>query len=204
MPDRGPVKDRLGPLPKRKLRPAERAGEEAAKKRNAANPGKKEQVEAAWRKKREEEKERERMKAQEDLFWSRARPEDIVMETESTERKEEEGTKKGKERDVERERESDDGLEDDVTFAKKVAQRKDKFPQYRKKVFFGDPENSPQAELIRYMMRESVAKRERHIKDDSICPGLFREEIEKENRRIEILREGRDPDSPVEEEDECD
>ena len=115
-----------------------------------------------------------------------------------------EGKEKGREKEGEERRESDDGVEEEATFAKRVAQRKDKFPEYRKKLFFGDPQNSPQAELIQYMMRESVAKRERHIKDDSICPGLFKEEIERENRRIEILREGRDPDSPVEEEDECD
>ena len=125
----------------------------------------------------------------------------MVMEVESVEKDEEGGKEKEKEKDTEKQKESDDGLEDEATFAKRVAQRKDKYPEYRKKLFFGDPQNSPQAELIQYMMRESVAKRERHIKDDSICPGLFKEEIERENRRIEILREGRDPDSPLEDDD---
>ena len=44
---------------------------------------------------------------------------------------------------------------------------------------------------------EIVSQRERHIKDDSYHPGLFADDIRQINLRIDILREGRDPDSPV-------
>ena len=60
LPARGSVKDRLGPLPNRKLRPAEVEGAEAAKKHNADNPGKREKVAAAWEAKRREQEEEER------------------------------------------------------------------------------------------------------------------------------------------------
>ena len=60
LPARGSVKERLGPLPNRKFRPAEVAGQEAAKKMNAENPGKREKIAAAWEKKRQEQEEEER------------------------------------------------------------------------------------------------------------------------------------------------
>ena len=64
LPARGSVKDRLGPLPTRKLRPGEAAGKEAAERRNAENPGKREEVAAAWEKKRKEQEEMERQNRQ--------------------------------------------------------------------------------------------------------------------------------------------
>ena len=79
---------------------------------------------------------------------------------------------------------------------KKKGGSKDKFPGYKKKYVFGGPMN-PDGEIIHRKVQESVAQRERFIKDDSYHPGLFTDTIRDINLRIDILREGRDPDSPV-------
>ena len=73
---------------------------------------------------------------------------------------------------------------------------KDKFPGFKKKYVFGGP-TTPDGEMIQRKLQESVSQRERHIKDDSYHPGLFADDIKQINLRIDILREGRDPDSPV-------
>ena len=75
-------------------------------------------------------------------------------------------------------------------------EKKDKFPGFRKKYVFGGP-STPDGESIHKKLRESVSQRERLIKDDSYHPGLFSDNIKEINLRIDILREGRDPDSPV-------
>ena len=73
---------------------------------------------------------------------------------------------------------------------------KDKFPGFKKKAVFGGPV-TPDSESIHRNLQESVSQRERYIKDDSYHPGLFADDIREINLRIDILREGRDPDSPV-------
>ena len=73
---------------------------------------------------------------------------------------------------------------------------KDKFPGYKKKYVFGGP-TTPDGDAIHRKLQESVSQRERFIKDDSYHPGLFTDNIRDINLRIDILREGRDPDSPV-------
>ena len=72
----------------------------------------------------------------------------------------------------------------------------DNFPGFRKKAVFGGPVNADSKALHR-KLQESVSQRERYIKDNSYHPGLFADNIKEINLRIDILRQGRDPDSPI-------
>ena len=82
------------------------------------------------------------------------------------------------------------------TSAKVKGEKKDKFPGFKKKYVFGGP-STPDGEALHRKLQESVSQRERFIKDDSFHPGLFADNIREINLRIDILREGQDPDSPV-------
>ena len=82
------------------------------------------------------------------------------------------------------------------TSAKVKGEKKDKFPGFKKKYVFGGP-STPDGEALHRKLQESVSQRERFIKDDSFHPGLFADNIREINLRIDIMREGRDPDSPV-------
>ena len=219
------MKERLGPFPEnpeeRELRPAELEGKRAAQARNAQHPGQKERVEAAWRKKREEErkrKEQERKdKEQMETFWSRidedeharrmeelqstrARldfdsEEEREAEEEQNQRKKEWKEKQRREKQKKKEEEEED---DDITKAKRAM--KDKYVMFRRKQVFGQAIN----EEMQTKMYEAVRERERYMKDDTFCEGLFEREIGKLKERIDILREGRDSDSPVRKTDDDD
>ena len=238
LPARGSVKDRLGPLPNRPLRPAEVAGKEAAQKRNAEDPGRRERIAAAWEAKRkeheEEEKKRKVVKAQEeevayvddddDDYDSedyrdapRARwrsewtsdddSEDAMQEQERLmkeweERRKERRRKRAEERDnvttkvIEIPDEEWERLKEKGKGKGVKGGSRDKFPGFKKKYIFGGP-STPDGEMLHQKLQDSVSQRERFIKDDSFHPGLFADNIKNINLRIDILREGRDPDSPV-------
>ena len=80
--------------------------------------------------------------------------------------------------------------------AKVKSSSKDKFPGFKKKAVFGSPVTQD-SEALHLKLQESVLQSERYIKDDSFNPGLFVDNIKEINLRIDILRKGRDPDSPV-------
>ena len=211
------VKERLGPRPDEKnLRPAEIEGKRAAEARNALHPGQKERVEEAWRRKGEEERKRKQQERKEDrqmkIFWNK------VDEDERRRKDEEMGTSRGwtefdseEEREAEEEEREQDRLreeweekerkerqrkeqeEEDDEITKVKEAMKDKYVNFKKKVFFGQA----MSDELRVKMYEAVKERERLMKDDKFCEGLFGEDIEAMRERIAILREGRDPDSPV-------
>ena len=165
-------------------------------KEKGAGKERKEQMETFWSRVDKDEHAR-RM---EELQSTRARldfdsEEEREAEEEQNQRKEEWKEKQRREKQKKKEEEEED---DDITKAKRAM--KDKYVMFRRKQVFGQAIN----EEMQTKMYEAVRERERYMKDDTFCEGLFEREIGKLKERIDILREGRDSDSPVRKTDDDD